>query len=90
MFRQSDVRRVHAAFDEALPEPYEAGIVLSQDRKTLAVTVPDPDTAGLTVASCSWAFDPHLAARRILQPRDEETAAMAKTIAGICGDHAAG
>lgn len=88
MFRPSDVRRVQAAFDAALPAPYEATITVSPDRLELIVTVNDPDEPHLTVSSAVWTFDPR-ALKNSLQPDDAEIVAIATAHTQICADYPA-
>ena len=88
MFRPSDVRRVQAAFQAALPAPYEATITLSPDRLELIVTVADPDEPQLVVSSGIWTHDPR-ALKGSKQPDDAEIAEIAAMNIAICTEYPA-
>lgn len=88
MFMPSDQRRVRAAFDGALPQPYEADITMGEGRKSIRVSVLDPDDETLFVAQATWLFEEPRPANR-KQPSDEELAEIVKAFITICNDHAA-
>lgn len=82
MFRPSDHRRVQAELDALLPAPYEAEVTLADERQAMNVLIRDPDEPGLTVAACTWRFDP--ARKNEKQPSPEELAAVVQNLAIIC------
>lgn len=86
MFRPSDVRRVQAAFDNALPAPYEAEIELADQRTTLMVRIADPDNNALTVGSVTWTFDAVRPKER--QPSASELAQIVAAQVTVCNEHA--
>lgn len=85
MFRPSDQRRVQAAFDAALPAPYEAFVKLEADRTVMRVSVPDPDNELLPVAQAVWTYDASVKDRK--QPTDEELAQIGARFAVICAEY---
>lgn len=87
MFRPSDVRRVQAAFDDALPAPYEAELELLDYRRTLKVRIADPDDASRTVGMVMWWYDP--TRPKSLQPSKEELAQIVAAKAKVCEDYPA-
>lgn len=87
MFRPSDERRVQAVLDATLPAPFEATLTLTDQRRTMTVTILDPDDAALTVASAVWWFDDRVKGRA--QPSPAELTSIADSFALICNDYPA-
>lgn len=87
MFRPSDQRRVQASFDAALPAPYEAQVTLLDERRSLAVTIMDPDEPSLPVANAVWWYDPAL--KNAKQPADAEIAAISAQMQRDCEEYPA-
>lgn len=82
MFRPSDVRRVQAAFDAAIPAPYEAEVTLADGRMTMNAIVMDPDDPALPVVRTSW---PYEAGKRLVkQPSDAELAVISTEFIAAC------
>lgn len=88
MFKPSDVRRVQAAFENALEGPYEAEVQLENMRKTMRVVIMDPDDPALPVAQAIWWFN-DAAAKTVKQPSDAEIASVVASHLRICADYPA-
>lgn len=88
MYLPSEQRRVKAAFDAALPRPYEAEIAMEDFRKTMRVTVADPNDVTKTVVQAIWEYDERWA-KGSPQPSNDELAAVVGAFVKICTDHLA-
>ena len=86
MYRPSDVRRVQAVLDATLDAPYEAEVQLENMRKTMRVSIMDPDDAELPVAQAVWWFDENLP-KSVAQPSNSEVTAIADSLKQACTDY---
>lgn len=89
MFRPSDQRRVQAHFDTVLPAPYEAEILLEDDRLTLRARVMDPDDQNLPVVQAIWGYDTLPTRRGQKQPADDELAVIGADFIAACNAYTA-
>lgn len=88
MFRPSDVRRVQAAFDQALEAPYEAQVQLTGDRKSMRVVIMDPDDETLPVGQAIWTFD-DTAPKTMGQPSAAEVSSIVTSLKVVCDEYPA-
>lgn len=88
MYLPSEQRRVKAAFDAALPRPYEAEIAMEDFRKTMRVTVADPNDETKTVVQAIWWYEEGKP-RGTAQPSNEELASIVAAFVKVCTDHLA-
>lgn len=89
MFRPSDQRRVQAHFDGVLPAPYEAEILLEDERLTLRARVMDPDDQSMPVVQAIWSYDTLPTRRNQKQPLDEELAVIGTEFIAACNAYTA-
>jgi hypothetical protein len=85
-FRQTDVRRVQAVFDQAIDAPYEA-IASLQAPDQMAVKIMDPDEPEFCVWQCRFDYvapRPYARAEQRRQPSDAEIAGLAAHAAAVC------
>lgn len=82
-FRNTDRRRVMAAFEEAIPAPYDPVVSLTGDK--LTVRIADPEREELTVVQCEWVFDPNRPTQP--QPSTGEVAQIVNAFVSICGQY---
>lgn len=87
MFRSSDVRRVKAAMDAAIPAPYEADVVMERGGLDITATLTDHAT-GKMIASCLWTFQPLKKGSKlkIEQPSKDEIKHIANRFAALCAE----
>lgn len=88
MYLPSEQRRVQAAFDKALPPPYEAEITMEELRKSMRVAVADPDDATKTVVQAVWWYEERWP-RGTPQPAQEELNQIVAAFVKVCNDHLA-
>jgi len=83
-FNANDLRRVQAAFDAAVPAPYQASALLISDASAISVWVPDPDNPALTVVQVRFDWNNGRVARRSRQPKESELDRITGEFVTIC------
>jgi|JI9StandDraft_2_1071091.scaffolds.fasta_scaffold313170_2 hypothetical protein len=86
-FTKADMRRVQRLFDEAVTDPYEAIVSLSNSNTVMTVAVADPANEALNVVNCSFRFNPAAAAAKTDQPRSVEVMTQCAEFAAICAEY---
>lgn len=86
MFLPSDKRRVQAAFDAKMPEPFEATVTLEEERAAMRVVVLDPDNDQLVVAQAMWWYEEPRTPGKV-QPANAEVDSIAAAFVQICSEY---
>jgi hypothetical protein len=83
-FKPSDLRRVQAALDQAIPYPYEAETAMSADGQLISTRITCPDTT-LPVGGATFVYE-HQVKPHLRQPPDKEVERIGQELAKICND----
>ena len=83
-FTQGDQRRVSAAFEEVLPDGFDAEVAMSKDRKHLRAVVMDADEPGVYIASAQFDHNEKALKGSNAPPRQPPDAEVMRIAAEFC------